>query len=531
MSEQIPAAAAAVEAGCGAAPELRRARAAVAALFFTNGAVFAMLVPRYPDIKAALELSNTQFGLAVAMFPLGALLAGLLAAPLVRRWGSGPVAVVGTLLAATAVVAAGTAPVAAVLFLGLFAGGAADAVTDVAQNAHGLRVQRAYGRSILNAFHAAWSVGAVAGGLGGALAAGADVPPGVQLSVSGAVCCLVAVLAARALLPGPDAPEDPEQAAAGGATRSAGRGRLLRWGTIAALVLIATAAAVVEDVGASWSAIYLRESLGATALVAGSGFIALQASQVVGRLLGDRLVDRFGQRAVARAGGALVAVGMGQALLLPSAAGTVIGLGLAGLGIATLIPAAMQTADELPGLRAGTGLTVVGWLLRAGILVSPPAIGVVADATSLRAALVVVPVVGVLVVLLAGVLPARSAARRGSGPSGGTPPAEAPEVLEVGDDGTLTLRGEVDLTSLSAAAGARGLAVAELPAALGPVQRVDLSAVTFADTAALGLLAGLAAQSPDDHAVTVVGAGAGVRRMLSLSGLDRRVRVVEVAPG
>ena len=385
-------------------------------LFFTNGAVFAGLLPRYPEVKAALDLSNAGLGLAVAMFPLGALIAGLGAAPLLRRWGSGTVAVAGTLVTAVAILVAGTAPVVSLLFAALFVGGAMDAITDVAQNAHGLRVQREYRRSILNAFHALWCVGAVTGGTLGAVAAGASVPLPVHLGLSGVLCAAVAVVARRMLLPGADTPQDE---AADGADLAAGpvsavrtvrRARLVRWATLAALVLIASTGMLVEDAGATWGAIYLTESLGATALVGGTGFVALQAMQFVGRIVGDRLVDRFGQRAVARAGGVLVAGGMGAALALPTVWGTVVGFGLAGLGVSTLIPAAMHAADELPGLRPGTGLTVVGWLVRLGVLISPPVVGAVADATSLRAGLVVVPLAGVAVVLLAPVLTTRAAA-------------------------------------------------------------------------------------------------------------------------
>ena len=52
----------------------QRARAAVAALFLTNGALFANLLPRLPEIKAALGLENAAYGLAVAAFPAGAVL-------------------------------------------------------------------------------------------------------------------------------------------------------------------------------------------------------------------------------------------------------------------------------------------------------------------------------------------------------------------------------------------------------------------------------------------------------------------------
>src|SRR4051794_41901103 len=68
----------------------RRARIAVAAVFLTNGAVFANLLPRYPEIKASLELGNAQLGTAVAAFPFGAPLAGLTASALVRRVPASP---------------------------------------------------------------------------------------------------------------------------------------------------------------------------------------------------------------------------------------------------------------------------------------------------------------------------------------------------------------------------------------------------------------------------------------------------------
>ena len=183
--------------------------------------------------------------------------------------------------------------------------------------------------------------------------------------------------------------------------------KALIWAMLIALVLIATSGALVEDAGSTWAALYLSGSLGAVASVAALGFVALTGAQFVGRLIGDRLVDRFGQRAVARTGGLIVLTGMGLALAAPSVPGTIAGFAAAGFGVATLVPAAMHTADELPGLRHGTGLTLVSWLMRLGFLCSPPLVGLIADATSVRTGLLVVPIAGVLVILLASVLPSR----------------------------------------------------------------------------------------------------------------------------
>lgn len=431
----------------------RRARVGVALLFLTNGALFANILPRYPGIKDDLGLSNTLYGFAVVAYPVGAILAGLAAGALVRRFRSSRVAVVGTVATGSALVVAAVAPAWAPLAVALLLAGASDAVTDVAQNSHGLRVQRRFGRSIINSFHALWSVGAVLGGLLGGGAAALDVPRGLHLGLSGAVFVTVALVASRLLLPGPEPrhasddagpvpdaadptdaadpadaadPVDAATTASGGAASGApvtgdapGAGRGVgartpgRLGVVAllvAFVVIGASGTLVEDAGMSWAAVYLSGTFGTSAGVASLGLVALVGAQFVGRLVGDRLVDRFGQRAVARVGGALVLVGSGAALAFPSVPGTIAGFAAAGLGVATLVPAAMQGADELPGLRHGTGLTLVSWLMRLGFLLSP-LVGAVADAVDLRTGLLVVPVSGLLVVVLSQVLAGRRALR------------------------------------------------------------------------------------------------------------------------
>ncbi|MGW2148529.1 MFS transporter [Nonomuraea bangladeshensis] len=416
--------------------QARQARAAVAALFLTNGAVFFNVVPRYPQIKADLGVSNAVFGGAVAGFPIGALLAGLLAGVFVRRFGSARVAVFGTVVTTLAILAIPFAPNWIVFGGVLFVVGALDAVVDVAQNAHGLRVQRLYQRSILNSLHGVWSIGAVLGGLMGSAAAGLRLPLAVHLGISAALISVVAVVAHRFLLPGG---EDAERAAAppagdghppagdrhpatggghpatahgrpaaaadGDPVAAAGRRSFARpavW-MLAALGLLAACGALVEDAGASWGALYLT-GLHADAATAGLAVVAFQTAMTIGRLSGDRVVDRFGQRTVTRLGGLLAAAGMGAALAVPSVPSALAGFVLAGLGTATLVPAAMHTADELPGLPPGTGLTVVSWLLRGGFLLSPLLVGFVADLVSLRVGLLSVVIAGLVTFVLARVL-------------------------------------------------------------------------------------------------------------------------------
>jgi MFS family permease len=380
----------------------RRARVAVAALFLTNGAIFANLVPRLPGIKTDLALSNFGYGIIVAAFPAGALVAGLGAGALIRRFTSARMAVAGTIGIAVLVFVAASSTLPVLLAVALFIGGACDAVTDVAQNAHGLRVQRGYGRSIINSLHAVWSAGAVLGGAMGAAAIALNVPRAMHLGVSAVIFIGVALAASRFLLRGPDGDADPATgpAAGGGPARRV-------YGALLLLVAIAIAGAVVEDAGSSWSTLYLGEYLGAAGGTAALGYLALLSFQFVGRLAGDRMVDRFGERAVARTGGLLITAGMGIALAFPTVPGTIAGFAAAGLGVATVVPAAFHAADRLPGLRAGSGLTAVAWLMRIGFVGAPPVVGMIADATSLRVGLLIVPLAGVAIIAASGVLSAR----------------------------------------------------------------------------------------------------------------------------
>jgi MFS family permease len=369
-----------------------RARGAVAALFFVNGAMTGNLVTRFPDLKAELELSNTAFGSAVGAYGFGALAFGLLGGLLVRRFGSRRVAWLSSVAIAANLTLIGLAPSWLALAAVLAVLGALDSYADIGANAHGLRVERIYGRSILNSLHGVWSIGAVAGGAMGSAAAGLDVAVEAHLAAAACLFAAVAVGASRFLLRGPD--DGPAVAPAGVHVRVAHG--------VVALGLIAAMAQTMEDTTAAWGAVYLRDELGAAAAISGLGFIALQSTQTVGRLLGDRVVTRYGDRAVARAGAGLAGVAMAVALALPSVALTIVAFGLVGAGIGTLIPAAMRGADRM--LPNGMGLMLVGTVLRIALLVAPPLVGVVADATSLRAALVLMPAGAALVLLLSPVL-------------------------------------------------------------------------------------------------------------------------------
>jgi fucose permease len=189
-------------------------------------------------------------------------------------------------------------------------------------------------------------------------------------------------------------------------------------GPIIGLSILAFFSLVGEGAAADWSAVYMRNFLGAGPGLAAAGFAAFSLMMAVGRLTGDRLVKALGPARLVRASAVLGTIGLGAALLLGQPLAAIAGFACLGLGLSNIIPVLFSAASRTPGVSPGAGIAAVATTGYLGFLAGPPLIGFAAEATTLPVALGIVVLFTALVAVFAYIInrtrpPTRPASEQG----------------------------------------------------------------------------------------------------------------------
>ena len=351
---------------------LKRDRVATSVLFFANGFGFGGWSAAIAPMKSALGLSDAELGLLLFMLAAGAVSFMPLAGALGSRLGdASQVAARAGIAFALTFALAGLAPGAWTLAAVGLALGASNGLMDVTMNAHASAVERRWGAPIMSSFHAAFSVGGLAGaGFGaGALALGLGWR-GLLIGLSALGVAIVAG-AARGLVPG------EAQSATGSPFGWPPR-------ALIGLAVVAFLCFIVEGAMIDWDGVYLV-SLGVGPAAAPLGYAAFAATMILGRGLGDRVVARLGRIVTVVGGAALAAAGVGIAAAWPSLAPAAAGFALVGAGLSNVVPA-LFSESALHASSPARGIAAVATAGYSGLLIGPPLVGAIASLTDLRAA-------------------------------------------------------------------------------------------------------------------------------------------------
>src|SRR6185312_15218966 len=253
-------------------------------IFLVSGIGMAAWAPMVPYAKARLGLDDAQLGLLLLAFGGGSMASMPFVGWLSHRFGNRRV-----------IVASGW-----LLYFGVMLG-----AVDVAMNAHAVEVERRDGRMLMSGFHGLFSLGGLGGaaGMSALLALGLPLPL-AALAVSALLAALVLYLRGG-LLPNVDG------AAAGHAPFRMPHGVVLLLGLLCFVSFMA------EGSMLDWSAVFLRDFRGFAPSAAGIGYACFSVAMALGRLTGDRLIQRIGPVWAVRVGAGLAATGFALAASVP----------------------------------------------------------------------------------------------------------------------------------------------------------------------------------------------------------------------
>jgi MFS family permease len=388
-------------------PERRLSRARLGALstFFLAGALCAVWTVRMPALKQKLDLSDAQLGLEVLGWGVGALITMLVAGRIIGRYGSRRVLRLALPGTAACLALVGLAPNFTLLIVTGLAFGLCFGLVDVSMNTQASTVERRYGRPLMGGMHAGWSLGAVTGGLLGAGTAW------IGLGFTAALCLVAALCVPAILAIGPlylsegALPQVGTSSAPAIKTMSpitsTSRTRRPRLPMLVYLFgAIVFCSYLAEGAVADWSGVYLRDSLGATEVVATFGYPMFEASMFLGRMFSDRLTTHFGARTLITVSGLAAAAAFLLVVLAADPAYALLGFALVGLGVCAVSPLAMSLTGAAGGAHTERAIATASTLGYSGLLLGPVSIGFVSAATSLRIGYAVV--IGVCVAIAVG---------------------------------------------------------------------------------------------------------------------------------
>jgi MFS family permease len=373
----------------------RIAAIAVTLMFVVNGAVIGGFGGSLPSLRDKLGLDATQIAIMLFCGGAAAILAMQIGGRLADAIGAREITLAALPFLIAGMITIGLAPVFGVAIVGGILIGLGNGAMDVAMNAIGVQVEAARQRPIMSFFHAFWSIGNFVG-------AGAVLLLAVLLGLQGgAVVTPLSILIAVLTLVGLGILfKITPEAAVVHHTVDGVKTRIPRAAWI--LGVMALAFGLSEGTATDWSSLHVTDVAGVDPTTGALGLITVSAFMVIIRLLGDRLVTRFGRRAVVRFGALFAAIGYLTVTLVSSLPMLLLGWALVGFGVGMIAPQVYAVAGHIGGGRVLAVVVTFGY---AAFLIGPAFMGFLVNQVGIHHAMAVPALLCAGIIALASTMP------------------------------------------------------------------------------------------------------------------------------
>jgi MFS family permease len=375
------------------------AASAVTLLFAINGMLLGGYGASLPSLRDKIGIGSTE--IAILLFCAGA--AGITSMQIGGRLADAIGARTVTLTAVPVVIMGvltlGLAPSYPVALVGGMLAGFGNGAMDVGMNAIGVQVEAVRRRPIMSFFHAFFSIGNFVGaGTVLLLASSLGLAGGAILTPLMITLSVVALIALTLLVKiTPRAAVVPHQV--NGVRTAIPRAAWV-------LGIMALAFGLSEGTAVDWSSLHVTDVARVDPTTGSLGLVAVSALMTVIRLLGDRLVARFGRRTVVRFGGACAALGYLTVTLVGSLPMLVAGWALVGFGVGMIAPQVYAVAGHLGGGRVLAVVVTFGY---AAFLAGPAVVGFLVKQLGIHHSMAVPALLCAGIIALAATMPRQDA--------------------------------------------------------------------------------------------------------------------------
>lgn len=256
--------------------------------------------------------------------------------------------------------------------LGFFSGS-----LDVSMNSQAVAVERLWNSSIMSSFHGVFSVGMAIGAGISAMFVSFDVSLKWHLAIIGLISIFISVWADFNTIKEPVTKDESKEDDG------------FRFPTLAIIPigLVAFCGMTGEGSMVDWSALFMKDVVGADETFGALTIGAFATAMTIGRFLGDYFTDRWGRVKMLVYSSLLAILGLSLVLTIMDEGVVLLGFFLVGLGLATVVPIVFSAAGNTKGVSPSVGIAMASAIGYTGFFVGPPVIGYLADAYGLRIAL------------------------------------------------------------------------------------------------------------------------------------------------
>jgi MFS family permease len=353
----------------------RSVRVAAVALFVANGLGMSSWVSHIPLLKERLDLNDQMLGFALLGAGMGALGTMWISGWLMSKFGSRKIAILSGICFPISLIGPGIAWSFWSLAVSLLLLGACNGLMDIAMNSQAASYEGLVRKPVMSSFHAFWSLSCWCGSLCGSAFLAAPAWTWAHLPLITLVGVSLTLFARRGLL-------RTEPGTSGAPVLSFPRGILAVFGLLCLVVMMA------EGAVADWAGVHLRMSYHVSEYMTVFGYNAFALFMTIGRFAGDTLARSFGRKTVIVGSAVVSGICMGFAALAPTPWISIAAFGLAGFGMANLVPLLFSLAAKRAGgevEQATSSVFATGYL---GFLIGPPLVGFISSRTTLPIAIV-----------------------------------------------------------------------------------------------------------------------------------------------